>query len=72
MIPTENIDTSKPLYEYGVDSLLALELRNWFSMELRADVAVFDIMGSANFEALCTLVMQRSALKLNSSVNGTD
>ncbi|TGO19730.1 hypothetical protein BPAE_0335g00010 [Botrytis paeoniae] len=72
LMPTENIDTSKPLYEYGVDSLLAVELRNWFSRELRADVAVFDIMGSATFEALCTLVVQRSSLERNASANGTD
>ncbi|QSZ30469.1 hypothetical protein DSL72_000023 [Monilinia vaccinii-corymbosi] len=72
LMPIENIDTSRPLYEYGVDSLLAVELRNWYSRELGADVAVFDIMGSGDFEALCTLVVQRSALWQHSSVKGAD
>ncbi|KAF1973923.1 KR-domain-containing protein [Bimuria novae-zelandiae CBS 107.79] len=28
-IPAADIDTARPLFEYGVDSLVALELRNW-------------------------------------------
>lgn len=63
LMPVENIDTSKPLYEYGVDSLLAVELRNWFSRELSADVAVFDITSSANFETLSIFAVQRSLFK---------
>jgi hypothetical protein len=44
-IPTNDIDTSRPLHAYGVDSLLAVELRNWFRKVLSSDFAVFDIMG---------------------------
>jgi hypothetical protein len=64
--PMENIDTSRPLYEYGVDSLLALELRNWFLRELKADIAVFDIIGSTDFASLCDLAVTRSLYKLSS------
>ena len=43
--PAGDVDTGKPLYAYGVDSLLAVELRNWFGKEIGAEVAIFDIMG---------------------------
>ncbi|KAF8538722.1 KR domain-containing protein [Trichophaea hybrida] len=39
-ISTEDIDTSRPFHAYGVDSLVAVELRNWFIKEIGADVAV--------------------------------
>ncbi|MCJ1386254.1 hypothetical protein MMC17_009380 [Xylographa soralifera] len=49
-IPREDLDTTKPLHKYGVDSLLAVELRNYFAKELSADVAIFDIMGAASID----------------------
>ena len=30
-IPTSEIDPSRPMYSYGVDSLVALEVRNWIT-----------------------------------------
>ncbi|KAJ3579321.1 hypothetical protein NPX13_g1244 [Xylaria arbuscula] len=30
---------------FGVDSLIALELRNWLAKEMRADLAVYEILG---------------------------
>ena len=60
-IPPEHLDTSKPLHAYGVDSLLAVELRNFFAKELGADVAVFDITSGENFEAVSMIVARRSS-----------
>lgn len=51
-VPTIDIDTGKPFHAYGVDSLLAVELRNWFGKELGADVAVFDIMAAESIAAM--------------------
>ncbi|KAA8905059.1 fatty acid synthase S-acetyltransferase [Sphaerosporella brunnea] len=59
-IRTEDIDTSRPLHAYGVDSLVAVELRNWFIKEIGADVAVFDIMGSGSIAGLSLVAAQRS------------
>ncbi|KAL9045613.1 MAG: hypothetical protein Q9214_001371 [Letrouitia sp. 1 TL-2023] len=57
------VDIDKPLHAYGVDSLLAVELRNWFAKEFQADVAVFETLGGATFSTLGMLVAGRSAIK---------
>lgn len=48
--PVEEIDSTRPLHIYGVDSLLAVELRNWFGKLFKADVAIFDITGQASIQ----------------------
>ena len=60
-IPPEHLDTTKPLHAYGVDSLLAVELRNFFAKELGADVAVFDITSGSSFDAVSMIVARRSS-----------
>lgn len=59
----EDIDSSKPLHAYGVDSLLAVELRNWFAKELSADVAIFDIMGGLSIAAVGVTVAGKSGFR---------
>lgn len=59
-IPAENLDTTKPLHAYGVDSLLAVELRNYFAKEFSADVTVFEISGDSSFEAVSMTVAKKS------------
>jgi hypothetical protein len=57
------IDIYKPLHAYGVDSLLAVELRNWIAKEFRADVAIFETLGGSTFSSLDLLIAGRSTLK---------
>jgi acyl carrier protein len=57
----DDIDATKPLFEYGVDSLVAVELRNWIGKEFAADIAVFDIMGGSTVSAIGALVAKRTA-----------
>ena len=59
----EDIDVSRPLHVYGVDSLLAVELRNWFARVWKADVAVFDITGQASIAALARNVAIKNGLR---------
>jgi acyl carrier protein len=61
-VPTSDINSTRPLHTYGVDSLLAVELRNWFGKELRSDVAVFDIMGAESITTMSELVALRSTI----------
>lgn len=40
-IPASEVDPSRPMYRYGVDSLVALEVRNWIMRELNTTLALF-------------------------------
>ena len=53
-----DIDTSRPLHSYGVDSLVAVEMRNWIFRELKAEVTVFDILSAV---PMTTFVGQMTA-----------
>lgn len=44
-IPEESVGLNCRVDSYGVDSLAAVELRNWLSREMSADVAIFEILG---------------------------
>ncbi|MCJ1262836.1 hypothetical protein MMC22_002706 [Lobaria immixta] len=59
-VPPDDVDPNKPLHAYGVDSLLAVELRNWFAKEMNADVTIFDVMGSTSITALGIIVAANS------------
>ncbi|KAF2180759.1 reducing type I polyketide synthase [Zopfia rhizophila CBS 207.26] len=52
-----------PLATFGVDSLLAVELRTWIGKEVLSDVATFEILGAANFGILGRLIAGRSKVK---------
>jgi hypothetical protein len=43
-VPLNSFDSLKPMNGYGVDLLVAVELRNWFQSNLNADVPVFEVM----------------------------
>ena len=62
-VSPEEIDTDKPLRIFGVDSLVAVELRNWIRKEFSADVAVFVIMGEATVVAIGDLVAKTSNIR---------
>lgn len=53
------IDTTKPLHAFGVDSLLAVELRNWIGRAFGAEVAVFEIMAAESVGGVAGLVVGR-------------
>ena len=60
----EDIDMTRPPHVYEVDSLLAVELRNWFAKVWKVDVAVFDITGQESIAALGATVARKSGLRL--------
>ncbi|KAI0442917.1 hypothetical protein F4803DRAFT_550635 [Xylaria telfairii] len=61
-ISPDDVDPSKPLSSYGVDSLMAVELRNYIGREFQATVAVFDIMGGVPISSIGDLVVERSSV----------
>jgi acyl carrier protein len=61
-IAVGDIDANKPLHQYGVDSLVAVELRSWFARELLSEMAVFDILGGATLKSVALLATSKSKL----------
>ena len=59
-LPKEDIDPTKPLHTYGVDSLVAVEIRNWFDKEIGTDVAVFEVLGNKSLGDLGLVAAGRS------------
>lgn len=53
----EEIDSGRPLQSFGVDSLVAVEVRNWLAKEAKADVTVFDILAAVPIPALAAIVV---------------
>lgn len=47
--PLDRLDAHRPMYSYGLDSLTAVDLRNWVARVFGADVPTFDILGGATF-----------------------
>ena len=59
----EELDADTPLHPYGVDSLVAVELRNWFIKEVHAELAIFDILGSATTRTASRLAAVKTRFK---------
>lgn len=62
MMPVEDIDTSRPVNAYGVDSLVAVDVRNWIFREMRASVSIFEIMSAMPIVGLGEVVARKSGL----------
>lgn len=59
-IPSAEIDTASPMSRYGVDSLVAVEVRNWLAVAARADASIFDVMQSPSLVVLASKVAEKS------------
>ncbi|KAH8890390.1 hypothetical protein GQ53DRAFT_721621 [Thozetella sp. PMI_491] len=59
-IAVDDVEPSKQLSDYGVDSLMAVELRNWIAKDFGVNLAVFEIMGARTIAAIGTLVAEKS------------
>jgi len=58
-----DVDMYKPLSAYGVDSLLAVELRTWIANEFQADIPMFEISGGASLSTLSSLIASKSKVR---------
>ncbi|KAF8850740.1 hypothetical protein BDZ45DRAFT_184816 [Acephala macrosclerotiorum] len=61
-LPIEDIDSGKPIHFYGVDSLVAVEFRNWLSKNLQADIEVLDIMSNDSIAELSKKIAKASKM----------
>ncbi|RMZ66367.1 polyketide synthase [Pyrenophora seminiperda CCB06] len=61
MIPEAEVFPNKPMSDFGVDSLTAVELRNALATKAEAEVSIFDIMQSQSLSALAVAIATKSA-----------
>lgn len=61
MISAEEVLASKSMADFGVDSLIAVELRNMLALQAGSEVSIFDIMQSPSLAVLCDKVASTSS-----------
>ena len=60
MIPAEDIVPSKPIVDYGLDSLVSVEIRNWIARELGAKMQLLEVLNSSSLRALAATIVRKS------------
>ncbi|KAG5984184.1 Type I Iterative PKS [Claviceps digitariae] len=55
--------TSRTITAFGLDSLNAIELRNWIGKELQAHLQVLELLTSGRLKDLASLVLKKSRLE---------
>jgi hypothetical protein len=71
MVPASDIDPGKPLSTYGVDSLVAVEVRNWMAKEILVEVSVFEIMANVPMRQLAVDLAGKSRVLEQLRADGT-
>ncbi|KAL8876311.1 MAG: hypothetical protein Q9198_005470 [Flavoplaca austrocitrina] len=62
LLPPEEMESKKPIVAYGLDSLVAMEYRNWITRDLEANVSLMELMNSPSIEHLARKVAEKSKL----------
>lgn len=62
-IPETDIELDEPLHSHGIDSLVAVDMKNWFLNELGAKLTVFDIMGNSSIRQMSGMVAEQSRFR---------
>jgi len=57
-----DVDKSMSMSRYGVDSLVAIEVRNWLALRAQAEMSIFDVLQSASLTVLAEKVAAKSRL----------
>lgn len=66
--PAEELDVRGAMAALGVDSLVAIELRNWFRRSMALDVSVLEIVQAESLEGLARVASGRMMAKLGVEV----
>lgn len=59
-ISVQDLDVARNITSYGLDSLTAIELRNWIAKELRANLQILELLSSGTINDLAALVVQKT------------
>lgn len=72
MRPIEELDVKQPLSAVGLDSLVAIELRNWSRQRLGVELSVLEILGAASIEKLGEAAAEGLLVKLGGTATNGD
>lgn len=61
-MPVDTINPSSPISEYGIDSHVAVELRNWISKKMESTVPILEILASGSLLELAAKIATKSNL----------
>jgi acyl carrier protein len=62
MLEIEDMDITKSLSSYALDSLVAIELRNFITREFEANLQVLELLSSGSIETLAKAICAKSKL----------
>lgn len=60
MKSVEDVSPSQAMSSYGLDSLVAVEIRNWIARELGVKVSMFDLISGNSLEMLAVVIVMKS------------
>jgi acyl carrier protein len=61
-VGVEHINIGNPVSDYGIDSLVAVEIRNWVSKEMGATIPILELLANMPLSQLAMKISQRSRL----------
>ena len=59
IVPSEDLDPETPITKYGLDSLNAIELRNWITKELSTNLQVLELLTSGSLTNLASTILKK-------------
>ena len=62
LVALKDISPEKTMHEYGLDSLVAVEMRNWISSSLGATVPILEMLGNTSILSLSASITRKSTL----------
>jgi acyl carrier protein len=62
MLEAEDIDITKSLSNYALDSLVAIEVRNYVTREFEANLQVLELLSSGSIETLAKAICMKSTV----------
>lgn len=67
-VPMNEIVVTRPISEYGIDSMIAAELRNWLFKTFAVDISLFDLLDPAT--TVTSLATRTEKMEAGESPNG--
>ncbi|KAI1819535.1 lovastatin nonaketide synthase [Xylaria intraflava] len=62
-LKVDDVDIGQPVKAYGMDSLVAIDLKNWFAREIGAEVPVFHLLGNKSLAVVAREVAEMSSFR---------